>query len=246
MLITGAFEKARRYIASHSHDAEKQDRYKPEKPGPCITISRQTGCGAAEISKELIKILHSNDVEKDAEWAVFDKNLIEKVLQDHNLPLSLAKIMDEGKYSSVTTIANDLFGVYPDRWSLVHKTTVTILQIAQIGRVVIIGRGANVITAQLKNTFHIRLVALLEDRISRIQQTLSLDKYEAEKFIKNDDRARKKFLKNYFHKNIDDPLLYHAVINTNLLSTEETAQMIANCIMKKFQDVFVTKSAVVS
>ncbi len=240
MLITGAFEKARRYIASHSHDAEKQDKYKPNKPGPCITLSRQTGCGAAGISKELIRILHANDIEKKAEWGVFDKNLIEKVLQDHNLPLSLAKIMDEGKYSSVTTMANDLLGVYPDRWSLVHKTTVTILQLAQIGRVVIIGRGANVITTQLKNTFHIRLVAPLEDRISRIQQTLNINKYEAEKFIKKDDRARKKFLETYFHKEINDPLIYHAVINTHLFSTEETAEMIANCIMKKFQDMFIT------
>ena len=42
---------------------------------------------------------------------------------------------------------------------LVHKTAKTILQLAEMGNVIIIGRGANVVTAHMNNIFHVRLVA---------------------------------------------------------------------------------------
>ncbi len=42
----------------------------------------------------------------------------------------------------------------------------------------------------------------------------------------------------YFHKNIEDPLLYHSVVNTNLLKFEEIAEMIGHCVIRRFPEFF--------
>ena len=53
----------------------------------------------------------------------------------------------------------------------------------------------------------------------------------AEEFLKTEDEGRKSYLKNYFGKNIDDPLLYDLVINTDLISYEEAAHMIGRAVI---------------
>src|SRR3970282_1092419 len=99
MLISGALEKARLYIETHSKEKESDKRGKFEK-GPCITISRETGAGADGISQKLVEIFQNYKKETLPDWTIFDKNLIEKVLEDHHLPKTLTEVFDEKKYSS--------------------------------------------------------------------------------------------------------------------------------------------------
>jgi len=40
-------------------------------------------------------------------------------------------------------------------------------------------------------------------------------------------------VKQFFGKNIEDPLLYHLVLNTDLISVNEAAMMIAQLIKSK-------------
>ena len=233
-MTIGSFEKAKLYIESHS---ALKDSRQPKGPiGPCITISRETGVRADKISELLIDIFQK--LNNKAHWAVFDKNLIEKVLQDHHLPETLSKLMEEKKYPSMNSILNELLAGQPGVWSLAHKTTKTIFELGRIGNVIIIGRGANIITSNLSNAYHIRLVAPIEARISHIQQLFNLDKKDALDFIKREDADRKEYLRNYFHKDISDPLLYNLIINTGLQSDEDCAEIIKTGLLKKFSSSF--------
>ncbi len=229
MLTTAATEKAKKYIETHSKITSDKITTKGIITGPCITISRETGAGADKVSNSLIEFLKlytSNEIE----WAVFDKNLIEKVLQDHHLPMHLSNLMAEEKYSAIKSIMNEILGGKPGIWSLVHKTTETILQLAQIGNVILLDRGANFITSKLKNCFHVRLVASLDERVNHIQDLYGLNKKEAIEFIKKEDIDRKNYVMTYFHKDISDPLQYHMVLNTNLINENEAAQIIGSSL----------------
>lgn len=234
MLTKGAFEKAKNYVESHHKFSEDKKLYW----GPCITISRQTGAGADKVSDSLVRFFECYKKENSPQWTIFDKNLIQKVLEDYNLPHQLAEVMEEKKYSAIISMANELLGGQPGIWDLVHKTIRTILQLAQTGNVIIIGRGGNIITARLKNAFHVRLVASMEDRIKHVQEYYQLDRTKSIEFIKKDDIARKSYLMNYFNKNIDDPLLYHITINTTILHYEEAAQLIGRLVVQRFPDMF--------
>ena len=106
--------------------------------------------------------------------------------------------MHEGKYKHLNAVVNELLGLKPSEWTLVHKTTDTILQLARMGNVVIVGRGANVITSKLKNTFHVRLIASLEKRVEHIKSLMEMTEKEALNYIKKEDENRKKYLEITF------------------------------------------------
>lgn len=237
MLISGALEKARLYIETHSKEKELNKKEKFEK-GPCITISRETGAGAEEITGKLVEILQKYRKENQPDWTIFDKNLIEKVIEDHHLPKTLSEVFDEKKYSSILSFASEVLVGQPSVQTLVHKTTQTILSLAELGNVIIVGRGGNIVTADLSNSFHVRLVAPLEDRINRVKEVYGYDTKQATDFLKKDDQARKNYLSTYFHKQIDDPLIYHLTINTHHFSYDHAAELIADAVMTKFPKRF--------
>ena len=67
----------------------------------------------------------------------------------------------------------------------------------------------------MKNVFHVRLIAPLEQRVQRIMTHNQLDAKTARELIHKKDLGRKRYLKDHFHADIDDNLLYDLVINTS-------------------------------
>jgi len=235
-MAIGAYEKSKRYIESHTQKSGqpllKRELY------PCITISRQTGAGSKPVCEKLIQIMDSYSEFEGVKWAFFDRGLIEKILEDHNLPKQITNYMHEGKYRHLSAAVYELLGLKPSEWTIIHKTTDTILQLARMGNVVIVGRGANIITSKLKNTFHIRLIASMDKRVEHIKSIMNFSEKEALTHIKKEDENRKQYLKSYFHADIDDPLLYHMTVNTDLLTHEGAAYLIAEAVVLKFSHLF--------
>ncbi len=237
MKIVSAYEKARIYIEKHSEEEIKLQRRK-QNPGPIITISRETGIGANAICEKLVELLNASAIENYSDWTSFDKDLINKVMEDHHLPSHFKKYLEEEKVPKIEGWFSEILGISPSKISLLHKTSKTILRLAEFGNAIIIGRGANIILANHTKSFHIRLVAPESYRIENAMELYHIDRKMAVDFIKKEDAARKDFIQKYFHKNIEDPLNYHAVINTNLLKTEEIAEMISHCVIKRFPQFF--------
>lgn len=235
-MVIGAYEKSKRYIESHTEKADKS--FAKKEIYPCITISRQTGAGSKPVCEKLIKIMDEYSEPEEVKWAYFDRSLIEKVLEDHKLPKQISEFMKEEKYKHLDAAVNELLGLKPAEWTIVHKTTDTIFQLARMGNVVIVGRGANIITSKLKNTFHVRLIASLEKRVEHIKTLRDMNEKEAQSYIKKEDENRKKYLQSYFHVNADDPLLYHMTVNTDLLTHKGTAYLIAEAVVLKFSHLF--------
>jgi cytidylate kinase len=239
MLITGAYEKAKQYLESQAKDFSEHISEKSTfEPGPCINISRESGAGAGEVAENLIEYLRYKSKSKSTNWGIFDKNLIEKIIEDHNLPKTVADYLSEDKTSFIRSIMNEIFGIHPSMLNLVHKTTRTILNLAQMGNVVIIGRGANLITRRLENVFNVRLVAPLEKRIQRVKGYYNFNDSEAQNFIKKEDHARIGYVKKYFNTNPCIPDQYHLVINTGLFTPYEAAEIIGTQIIKLFPKQF--------
>lgn len=201
---------------------------------PAITISRLAGTGGYRVASKLAQYLQ-NHAPGPCEWTVFDRNLIEKVLEDHHLHRRIADFMAENHRSVIMDSLEEYLGLHPSSWTLVKKTAETILRLAQMGYVVIVGRGGNVITGKLPNVFHVRLVGSLEKRIGRAQEDYNLDREAALEFVKKEDRGRRCYLRENFDKDIDDPLLYHLIINTDLIDCDDAACLIGDEVIKRSQ-----------
>jgi cytidylate kinase len=198
-----------------------------------ITISRQSGCGAHAIAEKLACLLQARDPQGLPAWTVFDRNLVEKVLEDHQLPMRLARFMPEDRISEINDIMDELFGVHPSAWKLVEQTSETILRLAELGNVIILGRGANIVTARLPHVLHVRIVASVERRIQNMQRFEGLGLKEAGERLRREDLGRQRYLKKYFGRNVDDASLYHLLINTDLVSFDEAARLIGGLALER-------------
>ena len=146
---------------------------------------------------------------------------------------SLAEFMPEDKVSGIADAVEELLELHPSSWSLVRQTTETILGLAELGHVILVGRGANVITARLSHVFHVRLVGSLDQRAVRVQEHYRLGRRAALAFLRREDAGRARYLRKYFKKDVDDPLLYHLTINTDNVSMEEAAEMIGSAVLRR-------------
>lgn len=226
-------EKALEYVQSRESEAAKK-----LVRGPCITISRESGAGSGIVDDILLSILNEHQIENTSKWAIFDRNLIERVLEDHNLPRRLAKLISDEKQSAITGMLSELLGLQPSLRTLIHKKSETILQLASMGNVIIVGGAGNLVTEKMTHCFNVRLVAPLENRINRIQNYYHFERKKTIEFVKNEDFSRKEYFWKNFHRNIDDPLIYHMILNTGKLSYEEAAHVIARAVMERFPETF--------
>jgi cytidylate kinase len=198
-----------------------------------VTISRETGSGAHAIAEKLAEHLRTRPNARP--WAVFDRNLVEKVLEEHSLPQRMARFMPEDRTSEMTGIMEELFDLHPPTWILVRQTAETILRLAQLGNVILIGRGGNVVTSKLKQVFHVRLVAPLDRRVEYVQKKAKgLTRKTALDVIRREDAGRRRYLKKYFDEDIDNPLLYHLVINTGFVTYDEAAGLIGDAVLGRW------------
>ena len=223
----------RAYVRSQFEEQERSvNRIHWPEPGPAVTFSSQTGAGSHEVARELAVILQKSETGGGPAWTVFDRELVEKVLEEHHLPKELARLMPEDRRSFIRDVMDELLGLRPPSWVMVPRIAETVLHLAEAGHVILVGRGANFITARMPNVFHVRLIASLPKRIERVQQANSLTAEEAAKFIHQRDRASGRYAKAHFHARVQDELLYHLVINTDRVPCPAAAQLIADTARK--------------
>jgi cytidylate kinase len=219
------FDVCKGYINAQSADTTPPS-HRQDKLPPSITISREAGAGAVTVARHLLEILGEIKA-RQVPWAVFDRNLVERVLADHDLPGAIKKFMPEDVKFDLTDAVEEMLGLHPSSWTLVEQTTDTVLRLASAGNVIIIGRGGNVITSHMRNVFHVRLVAPLDFRIKHMEEFSSLTGREAGIYVKVHDKGRARYVRRHFDADIADPHRYHLTINTGETGFENAARIIA-------------------
>lgn len=226
------------YIKTEFHPQRFQGMVEDDAPRAFVTLSRQTGAGGITVGRLLVDALE--DLFQDPSrahlgspsWTIFDKNLVSKVLEDHKLSERMADYMPESKHSEIRDMIEELFGLHPAEWSLVKKTSETLFRLATVGHVILVGRGAHIVARRLPGGIHVRLIGSYRKRVQHVMSYYELSHLQAEQKVKEEDEGRRHYLKKYFGKDIDDALLYDLVINTDAVSYEEAARIIAQSVVR--------------
>jgi len=103
----------------------------------------------------------------------------------------------------------------------------TVLQLAELGSIVIVGRGANIILKDDPRVLRVGLIANEVDRVNRIAIYENVSYEEAEQLMNNRDSARIQFFQKFF--NIEDPdnrFNYHAILNTSEMNFDLATDII--------------------
>lgn len=214
----------------HLQESERTERREMHRP--FLTISRESGAYGTTIADMLAGHLREHERRRNAVWAVFDKELIQKVIEEHEFPVVFERYFVESSTPLIEDILEGLFGLHPPQEDLVRSMNETILHLAMLGYVILVGRGASIITRKLPNGTHVRLVGSFEKRVAHIKEFLNLPENQAREYVMKEDHDRRAYIKQYFRKDIGDVSLYDLVINTDTVPLQKAVIMIGNMILK--------------
>ncbi len=213
-------------------ELERNKKSEAEKNGqkhhfqPIVTVSRQRGSQgsflAGKIAERLgYQLLHREIIDQICNSSGYRRKVVES-LDDH--VRSKIELWFEGIFKGSYVDASDYF-------RHLHRV---IMSIAEHGGVVVVGRGANFILPPVRG-FNLRIVASLPARIENLIKYLELSREEAEREIRESDKARNDFIRARFGKNIDDPQAYDFVLNTTHMDIDTALDIAEKGIMAKWR-----------
>jgi len=199
------------------------------KPAPFITISRQFGCGAFPLAEAIAEELMKRDREKQP-WAVYDKALVEKIAQDHQLSEEIVSSLGKKLRSEMEESVLGLLKHFTPELKIYRSMMQTVRALASHGRVIIVGRGGAILTKDLPGGFHVRLIAPLDWRINRVKEIFKLDDAEAKDYTIKMDGEREAFLRKYLNTDPGEAGHYDMILNNARMTLEQRVQAVAGGI----------------
>ncbi len=196
---------------------------------PFVTISREYGAGAYQVAEKLIVILNEK-YNHEHNWAAYDRNLLEKIGNDMGLSEALAQTLTTNARNKMTELFQTTFSTFPPQVAVYRKLAEITRMLAFNGHVVLAGRAANRITRDLRQGFHVRLVAPLHWRVDRLSKLHNVHMKEAEQTILEKDKEIDGFIKEFVKFDNTDPHNYHIVINMEHITPDEAAVIIADAM----------------
>jgi len=215
---------------------------------PIITTRGQSGSGAPEIGKLVAVHFNIDYVDREiiAEVAANLHYPEQKIEKQEMPPTGLVKrVLDaiEHSYPPVPdTAAFHPAFMYlpPSEMPLADSGYLSGLEsvikgLAAGNSIVIRGRGSQFILKDYPGAFHVLTVAPLETRIKRVMNIMNLDEKSARQKINSFDNSRREFIKRYFKADLEDPVHYDLVINTEHLNYDAAAALVIKAISLKEQ-----------
>ena len=227
-LETNALHRCQAFIDSNFVQSQPVVKRKPL----AVAISRQSYSHSHAIAEELIGLLEKDRRLGAQGWALFDRDLVHRILEDHNLPKALARYMPEDKDHDFTGVINEILGLHPSLWELFHHTCDTIYKLAKVGNVILIGRGAHIITRNLPHVLQVRIIAPFEQRVKNAAEQLEISDAEAHRRVKQEDQAREAFVRSHFDESLDNPFAYDLTLHSNRLGKGEAARILLTSLQQ--------------
>jgi cytidylate kinase len=196
-----------------------------------ITVSRQFGAGGSEVAGRVAEAL---------DWRLVDNELVEQVATRAGLQPEEVAEMEERVPTFVERLARTLAAATPElvahstsdtlptleEADLVRITETVVAEIAEQGKVVLVGRAAPVVLERRTDAIHVRVVAPKPCRIARVARRLTIPLAKAEELLDATDKMRARYSSQYYKRDWNDATHYHMVLNTEALGLDGTADLI--------------------
>jgi cytidylate kinase len=184
-----------------------------------VAISETFGSQGTEIGWELSRVLG---------WEFADREIIAKAAERYG-----ESVMDLHHASEEKPTLWERFSDSTRHY--VSCIEATILEIATRDEAVLVGHGAAIILREIPHVLRVRVAAPEPLRAMRARHRQGLsDDDAARELVRDVDRERAARIKFLYHVDVDDPLLYDVVINTDRTSVADGVRIIRAALDGEF------------
>ena len=195
-----------------------------------VAISETAGSLGNEIGRRLAESLG---------WAFADREIIAKTAERFGADLGEVRHGAEEKPSLWERFTNS---------HRRFKTFVeaSILDMATNDNIVLAGLASTLALRDVRHALRVRTNAPERDRARRIQEQQGLTPEAALDVVRHTDRERASRVKFFYDVDVDDPLLYDVVLNTERMTVEEGARCLHEMLREeRFQPTEASKAGLV-
>ncbi len=207
----------------YAKDRIKEREKSKKSGGAIVTISREFGCPAKTITKDLVTLINKTTGHR---WSYVSKEILAESAKELGIPPSeikhFFKYHEQGVFDGMLTAIAKFYASDHKIYNAIEKT---IRSIGNKGNVIIVGRGGAAICNDFEKALHIRLMAPLEWRVEKIMQYYKLEKGKATRFILDYDEKRKKFM-GHFLKSGAVHSLFDVIYNCKSLEKRDIVHSI--------------------
>ena len=200
---------------------------KEEARIPVITVSKEPGADGNILAQKIAERLDLD---------IFNRDIIKGIAESAKISASVIETLEKKRLSGVEDFISSLVNkhyLYPGVY-LEHLMKV-VCTIAEHGRAVIVGRGANFILPPEK-IFSVRMVAPLDVRIQNIAHRFGVSAEEAKRRVIRRESRRSAFIRQSFNADISNPIHYDLTINTGKMSIEAAVEAVIGAVMVTLGD----------
>ncbi len=196
-----------------------------------VSISRTIGAHGEEVGRAVAKELEFRYVDNEIITQAAERAGVspETVAQNEKTQPLVVRILEaiakaptepEMMVEQATHPVN-LTSAYED---LIEQV---IVETAQQGNVVILAHGASIPLADVPDVLRVLVTASEATRADRVAADQGMDPKEAKKAIEESDKERERYFERIYELNRELPTHYDLVVNTDALTTEQAAAIIA-------------------
>jgi cytidylate kinase len=192
-----------------------------------VTVSRQFGSRGGILAAE---------VARSMQIPLFERELLSGLAMEMKTSETLIDTYERMGYGTQELMLTPL----SDRYSFLKREIIdsqhyidslrkVILELVSLGRVIIVGRCGQCILTDQPDTLHLRFVSEIEDRIDwlgEVDEFSGHTRRQLETHIRKRDMARERFVRKHFEEDINDPILYHLIINFSRLDYQTAMDMV--------------------
>ena len=191
-----------------------------------VTISRQVGSFGDEIAEAVAEKLNFRLVGQEEIHA-------------------LASSCDQGFKDACALFEREVPKGFMERFFFHNPAYISLFEslhfeLASLGNVVIVGRGAQIVLGDIPSVLKVRVVAPLKVRINRVMEAKNMSADDAADFVNSYGHQRRALIESIYHIDLSNWALYDLIVNTNILDREAGA----NIVMTAVKNMAVREDAV--
>ena len=196
---------------------------KPQKQ-VIISIGREFGSAGHEIAERIAKRYG---------FSLYDHNLLREVADSHNVKTEDLEIFDEMKHNKLLyRTVKGMSSSPADNVALMQFNFLR--EKAEKGEsFVVVGRCSETILKDYDGLVSIFILGDMEHKVARVARLYGKTDKEAERFIKEKDRKRKKYHDSHCNSKWSDSHTYDLSLNSSTLGVEGSVEFLSSYIDKR-------------